>query len=268
MPLSDKQFPYTGPYGLPTSTHRAKGPTAEALKRICGRMGVLDWTDYDQHYNLSLEHALDKLDPGKDGYGQGRWKLVRGLIVPAGRDHAGEYAADLYSRKLVQDEAGATNEGDDEARVQKRITEFWTIAIANAGAWHYGQMRPGRVNVNPAAGGFSDCSLMVIQAVYYAGRMTGVPVEDPARMSFSGYGNTDWFEDDWPKIGSPFRVGDLAHFHSERHVIQCIKAGTVSTAVWGSNGREAAPERVVLSSYNRFPGEYLYTVRPTLLVAL
>lgn len=269
MALTDKQFPYTGPYGLPPSMLKARGPTAEALKRVCSRMGLLPWTDFDQHYNQRLEAALDKLDPGgKNGYGDGRWKLVRNLIVPGGREHAGEHAADFYARKLVQDEAGRTDEGDDEARVQKRITEFWEIAIANNSIWHYDQNRPGDAVVNPAAGGGSDCSLMVIQAVHYAGRMTGVPVEDPAKFSFSGYGNTDWFEDDWPKVGSPFRVGDLAHFHSSRHVIQCIKAGTVQTAVWGSNGREAAPERVVLATYSRFPGEYLYTVRPTLVKEL
>jgi hypothetical protein len=227
----------------------------------------LPWRDFDQHYNPDLEAAFDWFDPGgKNGYADGRWKKIRAAIIPAGLAHAGEYALDRYARTLIQDEAGLTASSTAEARVQKFITEFWEIAIAHAGAWHYSQARPGKVIVDPAAGGFSDCSLMVIQAHHYAKRKASVNVPDPSKMGYSGYGNTDLYEDDWPKVGAPYRVGDLAHFHSERHIIECIAPGDVKTAKWGSNGREAAPELIAsLAGYARFPGEFLYIVRPTLV---
>lgn len=265
-PLTPKAFPYTGPYGLPSSAHRSKGLTAEALKRAMGRMGFLAWTDFDQHYNRKLEAALDLWDPGKDGYGEGRWEKIRGAVIPSGLDHAGEFALDRYARKLVQDEAGETSSSTDEARVMVQIEGFWRLAIANAAKWGYSQDRPFRVEVDPAAGGESDCSAMPVQAAAWAGRKTGVEVVDPSKNGFSGFGNTDLYEDDWPVVGSPFRIGDLAHFHSERHVIQCVKAGTVETAEWGSNGREAAPELIRLPTYAHFPSEFLFVVRPDLVV--
>ncbi len=264
--LTEKQVPYTGPYGLATSNLKSKGPTCEALKRGLSRLGFLEWRDFDSFYNRPLERAFDEFDPGgKDGYGEGRWRKIRAAVVPAELPHAGEPALDFYARTLIQDEAGVTAESDAEALVQKFITEFWEIAVAHAGIWHYDQGRPFHVDVDPAKGGRSDCSAMVVQAVRYAGHKAHVKVNDPAKWDFKGFGNTDLFEDDWPKVGSPFRVGDLAHFHSERHVIQCIEAGTVATAVWGSNGSEAAPERFTLADYSRFPSEFLYVVRPAIV---
>jgi hypothetical protein len=268
MPLTPSQVPYTGPYTLPTGDGKAKGPTAEALKRAMSRMGApqLPWTDFDQHYNQKLEDALDWWDPGKNGYGEGRWKKVRAAIIPAGRQHAGQFALDRYSQTLIQDEAKVTSTSTREARVQGFITEFWTIAIAHAGIWHYDMDRPLKAVVDPAAGGQSDCSMMVIQAHNYAKRKAQVNVPDPSKQNYSGYGNTDQWEDDWPRVGSPYRVGDLAHFHSERHVIECIAPGDVRTAKWGSNGREAAPELInSLSGYSRFPSEFICVVRPTLV---
>lgn len=264
--LTEKQVPYTGPYGLATSGLKSKGPTCEALKRALSRLGFLPWGDFDRHYNQPLEAALDKFDPGgKNGYGDGRWKKLRAAVVPAGLPHAGEPALDFAARTIIQNEAGVTSTSSGEAVVQRYIAEFWKIAIANAGIWHYSQNRPFKIDVDPAKGGGSDCSGMVVQAVRYAGRKSGLQVVDPAKQNFTGFGNTDWFEDDWPKVGSPFRIGDLGHFHSERHVIQCIQAGNVQTAVWGSNGGEAAPEQFTLATYSRFPEEFLYVVRPELV---
>ena len=265
--LSERQVPYTGPYGLAASAHKSKGPTAEALKRAMSRLGYMPWRDFDQHYNATLEEALDKFDPGKDGYGDGRWRKLRAARVPFGLAHGGEWALDFYARTLIQDEAGETSTSSNEEVVQGWIKMFWEIAIANNRIWHYDQGRPFRVDVDPGKGGRSDCSAMCVQAVAYAGRMSGIEVVDPAKWDFRGFGNTDWYEDDWPRVGSPFRVGDLAHFHSSRHVIQCIQAGTFTTAVWGSNGSERAPERLTLAEYSRFPGEYMFTVRPDLVVA-
>lgn len=266
-PLTPEQLPYTGPYGLATSGLPSKGPTVEALKRAMGRLGLLPWRDYDRHYNAVLEAALDNFDPGNNGYGNGRWTKLRAAVIPAGLWHEGERALDAYAIKLIQDEAGSTGT-TDEQRAQHYITEFWELAITNRGNWHYSQDRLFVVTVDPSGTYIkADCSATPVMARRYAALKTGLKLADPSRQNFSGAGNTDLFEDDWPKIGSPFRVGDLAHFHSERHVIECIHAGTIDTAVWGSNGGEAAPEKFTLSQYHRFPGEFLFVVRPDILAA-
>lgn len=271
MMLTERQFPFTEEYGLPAGPLRSKGPTAEALKRFFGRIGELEWTDYDQHYNKILGQEMSKFK-GKHGlpkdpsYGRLVWAKMRSVKVPKGRPNAGEYAFDFYARKLVQDEAKVDNDSDDEALVMRYIREFWLAAINNESAWHYSQNRPVDITVNPVAKSVrSDCSGTCIQAVQWAGQKAGVEVVDPAKQNFTGYGNTDWYEDDWPKIGSPFRIGDMAHFHSPRHVIMCIKAGTVDTAEWGSNGWEGAPDLVRLRSYERYPEEFMFVVRPELL---
>jgi hypothetical protein len=265
MPLTAFQFPYTGPYGLPGSGLKSKGPTAESLKRAMSRMGLLAWDDFDQHYNQKLADALERWDPGKSGYGTGRWEKIRAARIPTGLVHAGEYALDQYARWLVQDEAEQHYESTAEQRVQECISTFGYTIIRNAANIGYRQFRPVPVNVDPAGHYSSDCSATVIQAFAYAKRKTGIDVPDPAKQRFSGYGNTDYYEDDWPKVGSPYRVGDLAHFRSSRHVIFCIKAGSVETAEWCSHGREASPELVKLYSYVRFPEEFMFVVRPRLV---
>lgn len=107
MMLTEKQCPFTGPYGLPESGLKSKGPTAEALKRAMSRLGYLPWVDFDQHFNEPLKDALAKWDPGRAGYGKGRWEKIRNTRVPASRPHGGEYALDGPALKLIQDEYAA-----------------------------------------------------------------------------------------------------------------------------------------------------------------
>lgn len=102
--LTEKQCPYTGPYGLAASGLKAKGPTAEALKRAMSRLGLMDWGTFDDHYNQKLEDALDKWDPGKNGYAKGRWTKIRSARVPAGLPHEGEYALDGPAVNMIRDE--------------------------------------------------------------------------------------------------------------------------------------------------------------------
>lgn len=268
--LTEVQVPYTGPYGMVGSGLKVKGPTPEAEKRFVSRMGHLPWREFDQIQNLALETAWDKIDPGKNGYGEGRWKLMRTLRVPAGLPNAGEYALDFTARKLIQDEHGPVI-GSKEEQARAAITDWWMRAAVVEYRWHYDDSyRPvplDKARVQPEVGGKSDCSSTVIIARRFAHFVTGFDLVDPAKQNWTGYGNTDWYEDDWPKIGSPFRVGDLGHFHSSRHVIECIKPGDFKTAWWGSNGREAGPEIIRgLVNYNRFPGEFMFVVRPDLLV--
>lgn len=270
--LTERQVPYTGPYGLATGPFRSKGPTAEACKRFFGRLGTIPWNDYDPHYNLVLGNAMAEYKVKKDlpkdsSYGKLVWAKMRAEKVPAGRPNAGEYCFDFYARKLVQDEAKTTSESDEEALVQHYIREYWLLAIANNPNYSYSQARPVNVDMSPSSKtAKGDCSGTIIQAVRYAGKKANVAVNDPAMQNFTGYGNTDWYEDDWPKIGAPFHIGDMAHFHSSRHVIQCIKEGTIDTAQWGSHGWDGSPELIgSLRSYSRYPDEFMFVCRPKLL---
>lgn len=259
--LTEKQCPYTGPYGLAGSGLKSKGPTAEALKRAMSRLGFLDWTDFDQHYNKNLAEALNDWDPGNTGYGDGRWKKIRAAKVPAGKPHAGEWALDAYAQELIQDEKGEESGGAKIARVQAALREFSLVSISHEPGIHYAQFRPVDVTVEPGATRSVDCSGFVIQAAHWARVKTGLNVPDPAKQNWSGYGNTDWYEDDWRKVGSPYRVGDLAHFWGPRHVIMCIAPGTYRTAEWVSHGQEGGPDRLILDSYSRYPSEFMFVVR-------
>lgn len=260
--LTEAQFPYTGPYGLAKGPiPKSKGNTPIALKRAMSRLGLLEWTDFDKHYNRPLEEAMDKWDAGKDGYGPGRWAKIRAAIVPKGLPHEGEFALDKYARTIVQDEAGLVSDSSDMELFQTRLSEFCHIAEHHAGNWRYDQDRPFRVDVSPDRPVKSDCSGSVVQAAFWASKMSGVKVADPSKQGWSGFGNTDQFEDDWTKVGAPYRVGDLGHFHSERHVILCITPGNQRTAMWWSFGSE--PPRIFrLIDYNRFPAEFMFVVRP------
>lgn len=102
--LTEAQCPWTGPYGLPESGLRSKGPTAKALKRAMSRMGHLDWGVFDEHFNQPLSNALAKWDPGHSGYGKGRWTKIRSARVPKGLDHAGEYALDSVALDLIHED--------------------------------------------------------------------------------------------------------------------------------------------------------------------
>lgn len=270
--LTERQVPYTGPYGLVTGPFKSKGPTAEACKRFFGRLGYIEWNDYDQHWNLMLGNAMIKYKktkglPSDASYGKLVWAKMRAEVVPKGRPNEGEWCFDFYARKLIQDEAKVTSDSDEEALVQHFIREYWMLAIANNPEYSYTQNRPFNVDMNPSSkSAQGDCSATPVQALRYAGKKAGVAVNDPAMQKFTGYGNTDWYEDDWPKVGSPFRIGDLAHFHSSRHVIQCIKEGTTVTAEWGSHGWEGSPELIRgLVNYGRYPEEFMFVVRPKLL---
>lgn len=273
MALTSKQAPFIEPYALPDNPKgfKSKGPTAEAVKRALAHLGFMEWKgDYDQHWNKEVNTASMK------------WKKKRGLIPQDSSDGSwGEKAHDVmrsawyaksgdelpafdgYSQNLLQNEAKQTSASDEEDVFQKFFVEFCNAAIKNEAAWHYDQDRAIDVSVNPSASSVnSDCSGFGIQAAYYAKQKSGLDVQDPSKQNFTGWGNTDQFEDDWPKVAAPFRVGDAGHFSSPRHVIWCIKAGSVSDAEWVSHGQESGPDRIKLPSYSRYPDEFMFVVRP------
>lgn len=107
--LTPKQVPFTGPYGLPDSGLKSKGPTAKALKRGMSRLGFMEWDEFDEHFNENLADALSKWDPGHSGYGEGRWEEIRKAKVPKGMAHAGEWALDVPAQELIRDEWAAAH---------------------------------------------------------------------------------------------------------------------------------------------------------------
>jgi hypothetical protein len=113
--------------------------------------------------------------------------------------------------------------------------------------------------VNPSGSSIrSDCSGSVIQAVHYAKQKTELAVSDPSKQNWSGYGNTDLYEDDWPTVSGSYDVGDLAHYQG--HVTLCIKAGDWNASEWWSFGSEP-PGRRKLS----YRSDFRKVVRPVYL---
>lgn len=112
MPLTEKQFPYTGPaYGPSSLKGPTKGKTEKALKRAQIRLGnfVGDLAALDEHYNAKLEDAMRDWQRGvgldaTGQYGRGSWLAMRSALVPSG-PHKGEYAMDAAALKLVREDA-------------------------------------------------------------------------------------------------------------------------------------------------------------------
>jgi cell wall-associated NlpC family hydrolase len=143
--------------------------------------------------------------------------------------------------------------------VRDAIIGFCEAGLANPNGWNYSQNRPVDVSVNPTGQVTSDCSGSVLQAFYAARQQTGLEVPDPAKQGWSGYGNTDLYEDDHPTVTSgQYLVGDLAHYQG--HVTLCIRAGDSSTSSWWSFGSEPPSRR---NLYYR--SDFRKVVRPPLV---
>jgi hypothetical protein len=112
VPLTEKQFPYTGPcYGPSSLKGPTKGKTEQALKRAQIRLGNFqgDLGQLDPNYNLKLEDAMHEWQRkvGLDAtgqYGRGSWQAMRSARVPSG-PNKGQYAMDALALKLVRDDA-------------------------------------------------------------------------------------------------------------------------------------------------------------------
>ena len=81
----------------------------------------------------------------------------------------------------------------------------------------------------------------MLQATHHAKKVTGLAVKDPSKQNWSGYGNTDLYEDDWPKVSGSYLVGDLAHY--DGHVTLCILKGSWDGSRWWSFGSEPCSKR-------------------------
>lgn len=104
MTIPTSEFPFPSEYSV-AGDGKQKGNTALALKRAMSRLGYLAWEPekWDNMFNKKLEAALDEWDPGKNGYGKGRYDKIRAAKVKTG-SHAGEYALDGTAINMVQTE--------------------------------------------------------------------------------------------------------------------------------------------------------------------
>jgi peptidoglycan hydrolase-like protein with peptidoglycan-binding domain len=224
------------------------GDDISAVKRAVSRAGFFPWQTFDDAYNEAIADGVKQFQK-KNGikatgnYGSSTHDRLRQTKVPQGKPNAGlavfdDTAAKLYKGYKVP--PPAPTKGIEDVRAF--ITEFCMKGLGNTGAWNYSQSRPVTIDVNPSGSSIrSDCSGSVIQAVYYAKKKTGLPVQDPAQQGWSGYGNTDLHEDDWPTVSGSYQVGDLAHYQG--HVTLCMKAGDWSSSDWWSFGSEPPTKR-------------------------
>jgi hypothetical protein len=256
------------------------GPDLIAYKRAISRAGRWPWNPpgWDDAYSNAFSHGTSgdiglsgvagfqrqaKLDPS-GWLDKGTFEALRRSLVPKAPRvaHAGEPLFDSVCVTLLELAAKQFAEpaaGEDDLRAA--IAEFCEKAEANEPRWHYSQNRPVKVDVDPTGASIaSDCSGIVIQAYRYGMKKTGLDVADPAKQRWSGFGNTDLFEDDHPQVtDGRYRVGDLAHYKG--HVCICRKAGDASTAVWTSHGQESGPEPRSL----HYRSNFRFVVRPPLL---
>ena len=272
MGLSEEQAPFTEPYALAGNPKgfKSKGNTALAVKRALAHLGFLEWEPdkWDEHWNEKVYDAA------------AAWKRKRGIISSGSTDGSwGQKAHDVMrstwyekngekldafdgeSQRLLKEEKSAQPKppsGSAEDQVRAKITEFCERAISEPD-WYYSQNRAVKVNVPPEGPNTSDCSGSTIQAFAYAKKETGLNVQDPSQQGWSGYGNTNYYEDDWPTVTSgQYLVGDLAHY--DGHVCCCYHPGNESTANWFSFGSEPPSSRKL-----HYRSDFRKVVRPKLI---
>jgi hypothetical protein len=269
--VPSEKAPFTEPYALAgnDSGFKSKGNTALAVKRALAHLGFLEWEPekWDNAWNDKVNDAA------------AAWKRKRGLIPTDSKDGSwGKHSHDVMrgtwfdkngekldafdaeSQRLLQEEKRAASpppSGDAITRVRKAITSFCEQGIGEPD-WYYSQARAIDKSINPNGPATSDCSGSVIQIFWYAAKQTGVNVPDPAKQGWSGYGNTNYYEDDWPKVTSWYEVGDMAHY--DGHVCLCYHPGNADTADWWSFGSEPPSKRKL-----HYRTDFRFVVRPKLV---
>jgi hypothetical protein len=265
MGLTEKEAPFTEPYALAGNKkgYRSKGNTALAVKRALAHLGFLKWEPdkWDNQWNEKVNDAATAWKRKREIGTDGSWgKKAHDTMRTAWYEKDGDQlpAFDGESQRLLKEEQAAQQpSSSDEERVREAITDFCERAINEP--WNYTQNRAIDVSVDPDANDVdSDCSGSTIQAFHYAKRETGLDVQDPSQQGWSGYGNTNYYEDDWPTVSSPFKVGDLAHY--DGHVCVCYHAGDATTSRWFSFGSEPPSSRTLY-----YRDDFRKVVRPRLL---
>lgn len=265
--LTIKQCPWTGPYASTATKLDHEGPTVEALKRALARLDFIPWKgeDFTEMWPAGgvfdkgfRKWQLSRYMPADGIYGQQAWKVMRGTKIMSG-PKKGQYALDPYARSLIQKDWAAKNV-PDEADFRAQLTAYCLAAEKNEDAWHYVQYRPVDVTVEPTSSYVrADCSSYVIMAYHWAMVKSGLTVPDPSKQGWTGYGNTDMYESDHPRVTDFYKVGDLAHYPG--HVTLCRRPGTATTAVFSSHGQEAGP----IPTSIHYRTDFRFVCRPPLM---
>jgi hypothetical protein len=251
------------------------GPDCEAIKRGIARGGRWQWTQFDQAYSNGFAHGKSGGMVGESGvagfqrqqgiddtgwYGEKTHNALQYALIPDELPHGGEHLLDDRARELLKQawkKFGGKEPSDETADdVRARIVDFCETGLAHPSGWNYALVRPLDVSVNPAGPVTSDCSMSAIQAFHAAG------APDPSKQGYSGYGNTDYYQVEHPRVSGQYQVGDLAHYGSggdSSHVTVCIRAGDSDSSSWWSFGSEPPSRR---SLYYR--SDFIFVVRPPL----
>lgn len=236
------------------------GIDVEGVGRALCRVGVFmplrvfnaGSREWRRTYGWRKERAVNKLRKAEGWKQNGEYTPgVHQLLI----DHGGfdERAASFMQAYRPPDPPS------NAERIETAIADFCTRAERNEGQWHYTQRRPfSGLGVVPEREHWNDCSSYAILAYYWASTQTGLRIPDPSGYAYRGWGNTGDNLDGHPRVSSPFRVGDLAHY--EGHVTICRRAGTATSAVWSSFGQERGPYDVNL----HYRHDLLFVVRPGL----
>jgi len=262
-----KQAPYTGPWASDATKHPSEGRSVRAIKIGMVRLGFMEERPEGLTDRWPAGGVLDKGFrkwersrgmPGDGVYGEQEWKALRAATIPSG-PKKGQAALNSFACKLLRADYEEQNEPDEED-FRRELARFCLLSEANEDPWHYGMVRPLDESVEPTANYvLSDCSFYVKQAYWWARQKSGLLVPDPAKQGWgTGLGNTEWYENDWPRVEAPWKIGDLAHYPG--HVTLCRRPGFSRSSVFSSHGQEAGP--IPTSVYYR--DDFLYVVRPSL----
>lgn len=138
---------------------------------------------------------------------------------------------------------------NDKQAIRRVLASFGLKAEEHQTAWHYTDYRPfGGFMVPPDQKHSNDCSGYDSLAFNWAMHWVKVYLEDPLGENYSGWGNTTTAFEFLREHEAPqgkYLVGDIALYDlgtSHAHTTWCRKRGSVTTAVFSSNGNEAAPQ--------------------------
>ena len=278
--------PFSGPWLRPEDSGkiRYRGPAAVALKRTISRgyngddgKPLIPWRYFNNAYNSVLEDAVRKVQR-KHGLqvtgttGERLFDLLRSRRVPRGRPNAGDFAMDHVSVGLFEDAYDIKHPPVDPplVRVREAMAEYLELMEEFDTRWDYSQARPysglGRA---PSAGGYADCSALVMLAYYWARQHSGtqdapaVHVPDPSGYGYSGYGNSQsiWDQHRDRQVSGTYEIGDVAIYGPSwdtRHVTICRLRGSSSTAIFTSNGSQPGPDPTRVF----YRTDFLAVVRP------
>lgn len=280
---------YSGPfYGVSDPNGRGgpigdANPAIIAYKRAAvrwtGGTGALKWQkggNFNARFNKALEHDVHEMKKAwgfKDTSGWVIGNEFHQRLLKAQRRKGAfkpvEPALDAVAVTILQDAYDTMHPGvRDLTAVRKHLAGWFEEMEAHEPIWHYLQRRPTpNIGVNPARGGYDDCSAYGICGYGYARDKSGVMVPDPGGYFYSGYGNTVsiYSTNRSRRVGTSatFEVGDAALYGpgASRHVTWCRKRGSASTAVWSSFGSESGPYACRLF----YRGDLYAVVRPTLV---